>query len=422
MEKIGIIGSSGSIQKIEDINCNVKSELNFLPYNDLSMAVELIDNNKNNFSAFLFLGPTAYFYCKEIIDKYSLTHSVLNFDHYVLTVALFKIFNIYKHDEIKFSLDIFRNSVVEDVINDLGIDSNNIYTLKTKKNTNIENIVDFHKKLWDENKIDFVVTGVSTIYKALEDLSIPCYKVDFSIHNYKETIQELDLVVRYKKVKLQNLIIGTVIVNIDEEINTYFNYDYEKYILDIHKKLIDICYQYNLTIYRNNNVFKLIGTNGSLRNIIKMEELLYLINNFNNNDEIKLTIGFGSGETSIETDQNSLNALDLFDEENKTIYLVTNYEYTALLSPGDQIDYSYIFEGLESNYNLIEKNTFSKYLNYINGDIIKVKDYTKYAQISYRTGIRFFNKLVRDEILIETIKNDKKIGRPPKIYKLKENL
>lgn len=421
MNRLGIIGSVESISLIKDMDVIIQAELIFFSYENPLQSKEIVKSNSDGIDAFIFLGPIPYNICKNILEEKAIISNVIEFDHYVLSKSLFKIFQQKKVIGSRFSLDTFTQETANDVIKDLKLNSNNIYIHKNKGNFDIEKITDYHIKLWKEGKTDFILTGISSVFKKLKSEDIPCFKVEFSKYNYLITIDKLNLVTKYRKTQLQALIVGTIIVHTDDNRGTDMYYQHEKYFLDIYKSLLDVCARYDLTIYRINDNFKIIGTSGSLKNIVKMEELLTIINKHGREVNTELSMGFGSGETSLEAEKNSLEALSLFEINENKIYLVTNKDHIELMSSEKYEDFSYIFKNVDIKYSKNEKELFINYINYVGQTNLNVKDYVKFSQVSYRTGTRLFNRLVMDSILLESGKLENQLGRPPKLYTLRRN-
>lgn len=420
MNEIGIIGSKESILMIDNIEMNIEVNLIFLAYNHPKEAQNIIHDYKEDIDAFIFLGPIPYSYCSELLERERLLYKVIEYDHYVLSTTLFNFNKTRSLYHSKFSIDTFNEDVVMNVLDDLKINSKNIYMMENSEQYSIDTLKKFHTLLWEKGEIDFVLTGISSVVRELESRDIPCYKVDFSSHSYLQAVEELNLVIKYKKLKLKTLVVGSLIVHNRDELRPEMYYENEKKILEIYKALLDICSKYDLSIYRLNNAFKIIGTKGSFSNVMKMEELIILINKYGLQAERDISIGFGSGETSVEADSNSLKALELFEMNNKTIYLVTNNEGIEVVSNEQKKNYSYLFKKVEDKYSINEKKLFIDYLNISRTKNLNVREYVKYSQVSYRTGTRLFNKLLTDSIIYETGIIESKVGRPAISYSIKE--
>src|SRR5699024_5160333 len=104
--------------------------------------------------------------------------------------SLYFMWQDLKQKPEHFSIDIPNLEPFNNVLKEINSENASIYFKEHDKKYNLENIVNFHYKLWKGNKIKFVLTSVRAVDVQLKELGVKSLKVIIPQKNVEETFQK----------------------------------------------------------------------------------------------------------------------------------------------------------------------------------------------------------------------------------------
>ncbi|GGJ82552.1 hypothetical protein GCM10007063_01320 [Lentibacillus kapialis] len=378
---------------------------------------------------YLFTDALAYLYAKELIDKKRLPAVQVDFNAYMILSSFYRLTNDYKREVKRLSIDIPENKHVDEVLHDLNINDQDIYTYSYGNDPYVDTgrIASYHEKLWQEGKIDFVLTSIREVDQIIRKKGIPGNCM---------IIPELNLVRAMEKAKSiatinnsQGSQIVTSYVRI-KSIKTNRSEKNDLYMRELHSKLQRILMNYSSkvsasVISLSNGQFVLFGTHRMLDHITSSYRDFALLNEIENALNTPVDIGFGLGLSPKQADDNAKLALKTCEEkEDGTCYIIN--ERRDMIGP----------LGVKKEFNpsalyrsLIHKAKLNNELSYNFIDFIEVRnnepfssnDIATYYGVTKRSAERTIKKLVAGNV-IKVIGEEKPYikGRPRKLFKLNQ--
>src|SRR5699024_7176527 len=148
-----------------------------------------------------------------------------------------------------FSIDILNKSNVDEVIAELNLNPREIYTYSYENQPiNIQTIVHYHLKLWNEKKIDYVLTSITEVKEQLLEIGVPTIFMHIPKMNIIDVIEKAKSVTALNKSKSTQIVAGYV------QIKHLFTQqkDKEELLNELHDILQKFGRQTNSSVLQNN--------------------------------------------------------------------------------------------------------------------------------------------------------------------------
>src|SRR5699024_408804 len=209
--KIAVFGSGELIDRLRNYSDNQDDiEIILFEYSETKDITHLIDQAFMCVS-YVFLESYPYLYTKDYFKKRRLPVINVSLDEYMILTNFYKIKNIDRNPLQRFSIDILNKNLVDEVIAELHLHPRDIYTYSYENQTvDLQKIVHFHQQLWNEKKIDYVLTSIIEVKDQLLEIGIPATLMHIPKVNIVNVIEKAKSVTAFNKNKSTQINAGYV--------------------------------------------------------------------------------------------------------------------------------------------------------------------------------------------------------------------
>lgn len=427
--KIAIFGREEVLQLVQ-LYVKDKEHIEVVPiiYKNESDVIHLMDR-AIMCDVYIFTEYVSYLYVKKTAQKKRLPIIQVPIDEYMILTSFYRLRK--KHHQIlnKLSVDVPNGAVMEKVLRELGLDDPAVYTYAYGETDeiHIDDIVAYHETLWNEGKIEFVLTSIKEVKNRLKAKGIPAKYMVIPLGNITEAIEQaLSIVTLNSSISTQ---IVTGIVRIRDQ-NKLLEYHGKAYIDDvlerIHQTLEPFKAETDTSIFMNNdNHFILFGTRGILDHITsnyrefpllkKLEEMVPA--------DVTVDVGFGLGLHALEAEKHARLALDMCEQlEGHTSYIVNERKETVgPLGVKKHFNTSALYQDLihkarlsnQLSYNFIE------FITNRNNEPFSSNDVAEHYNVTKRSAERTINKLLSGKVIKHVGEERPYVkGRPRKLFQI----
>lgn len=277
-------------------------------YNREEDISEIIKQNQADLDVILFGGPLSYHMNRKYVHE-NIPTLCVEYKESELMKGLVQAREIDKKQLKKISLDTFRSQIVKEVFHELELPMRDIYVKEFQSEEQPSEIVDFHWQLWQQGKIDFVITCRRSVYLTLLEKGIPVRKVLPTKFNIRESLTKAVLLGENSKNVNFQIAVGILTLDIDAKEKT--EYDLEKANLDFHRMLVDLAQTVDASIIPLRPFEILLYTNrGFLEEITHMWTETSFIKKIEDSLSAKVSAGFGAGRTALSAQLHAKQALE----------------------------------------------------------------------------------------------------------------
>ncbi|MFD0828123.1 hypothetical protein ACT8ZR_21090 [Neobacillus sp. M.A.Huq-85] len=431
MFKIGLVGLEASIKQILDLAEEYKQELEIIsfPYIDIDEVENIVKEHHSRVHAWLFSGPLPY-----EIGKRTLGTDMIMVHVPATESGFFKAF-LELSDELgrlikKLSIDTMTtNNISEEALSQLKIKKTTVYTKAFELDVNTNELLQFHLELWNQGKIEGVLTCFPSVCEALREKGIPAYRMSMTLMEIRQTLRIL--LEKVKTSYFKDRQIGVEIIEVEyfnrvaEEMKTPYHLQYLE--LRLKEMLIQLGEKINGSFSeKGNGRYMIFSSRGAIeREIASLEET---VQKLAFEAETTVAVGIGFGETAYAAEINAFRAIQHSKEMKKREIVMVQDDGKIIESPGQNNELQY--EIRSQNEILIEK---------LKKGNISVKTYKKIVSLIQKMGWNDFTTKDLAAHLEMTERNVRRIvtdmcevelakyvgqeayatrGRPSKIYRL----
>lgn len=425
--KVAVFGRDILIDRFQQYLSN-QDEMEVIPfiYKKASEACELIEK-AFMCDVYLFLENLPYLYASNKIKKKRLPTVQVDFDEYMLLTSFYHLKNTHNQQLRRLSIDVLDDCSVTEVLSELNLASDGIYTYsyKHEDDTNVSKIVDHHKQLWDEGKIDYVLTSLYEVSTDLQEQGIPTYQMDIPKRNIDNAIEECKNMTVLNMSKSAQIVAGYIRIKNREKIKEEKG---ELHLKELQLQLYQILLKFGHKTYasvltNNENQYVVFGTRGVLDHITNHFRDFPLIKEVENTLNTPIEIGFGLGLTAKQAEDHAKIALDACTHNtNSSCYIVNDRQETiGPLGIKKHFDTSRLYQALihkaklnnELSYNFID------FVQLRNNEPFSSNDIANYYRVTKRSAERTVNKLLNGNV-IKIVGEEKPYvkGRPRKLFQI----
>ncbi|MCS0787053.1 hypothetical protein NX021_02645 [Cytobacillus firmus] len=398
MFRVGVVGPQSTVERIIHIAQGLKLDVIFLayPYKEVRETEDIIKNNNNNVDLWIFSGKISYTIACKVAGNAEkqiyIGHTEAGIFKGLLEFA-YKTGSFLDH----FSIDEISKSHLETAFNQLNIKPEKIYVKTFSENTSTEELIGFHRHLWENGETKGAITCFEEVYLQLKEMNVPAFRISTSDIEIRHTLNILS-----EKIKTFYFMESQVAVQLFEmgHLENHFKSSKQTYQLQyMELKLKEILI--NLSEHLNGSLIEkglgrylIFSSRGdSEREIGKIEET---VNKLVLESGLKVGVGIGFGETIFSAELNANNALKQSKERFGSIIIVhENGEIVEVESENiEKIDFPY--------FN--DKSFMTKLKN----EKINVKHYIELFALIRNAGIKEFT--VKD-ISIQLTKDERNTRR-----------
>ncbi|WP_371366112.1 hypothetical protein SRRS_06070 [Sporomusa rhizae] len=312
--RIGIIGPTQSVERILAVAQNFDHGIQFIPFTfeDENEIIPILQENQAKVKGWLFSGPVTYViakkflasddnlaYCQPTGAGFYMSCLQVAFDNKVIFQRL--------------SVDIFESLMdIERYLEETGIPWHDVYIKYYNSRYNPEDIIDFHRRLWQEGKIDGAITALRTVFHALQKQGVPVYVLTLT---EQEIYQSLKIITEKVKASyFKNTQVGLVIIEIgqyDEIIEKAKTpYILQELELKLKGVLLPLCKELDgYLLDKGNGVYEIFSSRGAVEQEINMLQDTIQQLDIAIDFDVPVTAGIGYGETVFAAEINAHRAL-----------------------------------------------------------------------------------------------------------------
>ncbi|SHG26195.1 hypothetical protein [Ornithinibacillus halophilus] len=425
--KIAVFGRDELLTRFDDY-IHKHDDVEVIPFNykDAKQAVELIEKSFMC-DVNLFLESLPYLYAKNKIKKKRLPVVQVPFDEYMILTSFYHVKNTYNQQLNRLSIDVLDNRYVKEVLTDLELRDSDIYTYNygVDEPVDLDLIVNFHKKLYEEGKVDYILTSLYEVDIKLKALGIPSYCMVTPKINIDKAIERAKSITTLNKSKSAQIISGYVrIKNWDLLVKENGLEATE----ELQQKLNQILIKFGEKTFASilpssDNQYVIFGTRGVLDHITNHFRDFPLLQEIEAAVSTPVEIGFGLGLTAKQAEDHARLAIEACSTTtNSSCYIVNDRQETiGPLGVKKHFDTSRLYQALihkarlnnELSYNFID------FVKLRNNEPFSSHDIANYYQVTKRSAERTVNKLLSGEV-IKVVGEEKPYvkGRPRKLFQI----
>lgn len=227
MKRVAIVGHPDNIKRVDlvikDSFSNIESfPIEMIDMSQVQTTTHFLKEHIDDFDGVIFTGKILYDIMNHNMHSQNPWVYLKN-DDSQLQRALIKAMLKYDHDITQISIDSYPEETVRQIYADLELDQNLYHTNVSQINIFNESLMDdlynFHANHCRSHENALAITGVSNVYKTLEDSRIPCMLLTPNENAIKDTLHDL-----LDKIKYEDLTVSQIVV-ISMEIDTSDEYD-----------------------------------------------------------------------------------------------------------------------------------------------------------------------------------------------------
>lgn len=432
--KIGIIGATQSVDRIISVSHEFKDGIEFLafPFEQEGDIPLILQKNKKRVDGWLFAGPLAYNIAQQHFhndDNVTYCKSVgAGFYINCLQIA-------QEHSTSKplISVDMYDTVMnIENVAQETNIPLKNFFIKYYNTDYDLEKIVQFHHKLWLENKTDGAITASREVFNSLKKAKVPVYYLSLTKLEISQSLKYITEKVKTSYFKTTQVGSVIILINKYEDLIEKSKSIFALQTLEWKLKglLLPLCNSLDGHLSeKGNGVYEIFSTRGAIdQNLEILRDTLRKVS-IEINFDVTVSAGVGFGDTVSNAEFNAYRALKNLDERRDNELIIIRDDGGIVEATHDDQKISYDFQSYDQEllnklhtasvgiktYRKIEAVVAS-----LKSDTFTVVQLATQLAVTEQNIRRILGALCQAE-LVEVVGEEAGTtrGRPGKIYKLK---
>lgn len=427
--KIGVIGSRETADKIEDVGREFEDQADIFVYKyyDKKETIEILESCQDKVDVLLFSGQIPYSVAmnENKIKKPSVFIPRTG-------TSLYKAFWYIRDqglDYRKISFDTIEQKAIEEVAKELGFTIEKLYVKSYPGDIDYNDLVKFHKELWEQNKINVAATCVSGPYRKLKEMGIPVVRLLPTCSLIREYINKAIYKGNVEKIRATQIAVQIIkIKNKNRNMSTEYEF------LKLKNKLEEVLIQYTQENFGSifpfgRDEYLIFSTRGAIGKYCDDFTIQHYIDKGDISD-IHLASGIGFGNTVYQAEVNARIALEhATREEYNCTYVVD--EAGAITGPitkknNSLLTFDRIVTSTEDQRVASAIQISAAYvskikaiINKIGRNTIEAEELASYLGISVRSSRRILKQIVdANYAAIIASESRTSTGRPRQIYQI----
>lgn len=419
------------------LECEIDNEaIEFMTfyYENLEDVSKLV-RETGGYDVLLFTGPIPYYLSLKEATAKGLPSTYISLDEFVVVLSLYYVNNQLNQDSNRISYDIEQSNYVTSVYKELNLPTDSIYVIEYRpllkkciETFDVDEIVQYHYKLWKENKVDLVMTTISTVYDRLTELGVNCFRMLLPKKKIIDKLNDAYNQGELMRMRKSQIAVGLVSIDDYKEIaKDRDKNDVKSIVLELHQMLLSFGRDIDATVnYVGEDQFIIYGTKGALKYITNQYKNLPILNKVTEYLKVNVSIGFGVGYTANEAEENAQTAIHHSREisDRSTCFIVTDEK--LVIGPLNENTKDFYLRSDDDAILTIVKDTgisvknVSKFIKFI--EIRGSKNFTsielsEHLQLTRRSSDRILKKLLEGNV-VEVIGEEQPYskGRPRALY------
>ncbi|TLS38699.1 hypothetical protein [Pseudalkalibacillus caeni] len=341
---LGVIGPEDSVNHILN-SSEAFSDLKLIPfyYKNVEQIEEIIKHNKSRIDQWFFSGQVPYTYA---ISKGLVMETESFYPPLYGASLLGKVVESYLDmGKVlkRISLDTIQESELETTKRYFSLQKLEIYSYSYPDFRPVEEVVEYHRKLYEEGKTEVAFTCLRGVFEALRGLNIPCYRIfpsHLSIYFALRVLKERGESSWYQRSQLA--LLGVEVIQPANEDEFFYSYEQKHKELNLKRLLIEIAERINGSFVQiGDGLYFIYTTRGEIEIKLDKKDLHHLIDTVNSQTGFQLRIGLGYGITALQAEENVRTAFRSARKHTtpKIVLVDEDQEVTEFTSGGDSITY-----------------------------------------------------------------------------------
>lgn len=310
--RIGIVGPQDSVDLILEVAIEFNDRITKIPfvYSNSEETKEIVKTNSDKVDVWFFSGQAPFAIAKKYIHSQSGFYPSLT--GFSLTKVLLDISYRDKKQLNRLSFDTIPTNEVLETFAELNLQTKFLKLFPYSGYKPREELIQYHYNLYKNNKVDCCITGIHSVYKKLQAMNVPSYRIIPTKKDIRDTL--LIATQRSEIMQFQNSQISILILQIYEMSNLISenNASFDAHRLSL--KLQEIVIEFSEAIQgsfiqQGFDKFIIFSTRGALEEQIN-EEIVDLLEKIKMITNLPANIGIGYGITVLEAEQNAYIALN----------------------------------------------------------------------------------------------------------------
>lgn len=429
--RVGVVGPKDSVSEVMKAGEHYK-ELHLIPYvyEQTEATEDIILRNNDWIDQWFFSGPAPYYYAlsKGVITEGEGDYVPLQGSSLLGTLleAFVKEGRIFRN----VSLDTIQVNEIETTKQAFSLHELTFHTNAYFGYIPPEDIIKFHKDLYEAKQIDVALTCISSVYNALIKLGIPAYRVvqsELAVHRSLAYIKEKGQTSWYRKSQL--VMIGIeVIYSLPTSEEHPFSFKIKHQELELKRVLLDFVEEISGSIVQVGDGLNYVyTTRGELERYTKQRSLHSIIDEIYVNSKLHVRIGIGYGQTVLEAEEHVRIAIGQVRKLKDSVFVIINEdkEVVEIQEHDKQIlyqqrnqgsDWERLFKDASISSSLASK--IESLSHHYEQTAITSHDLARWLKSTERNARRILAEMERIGLAKVTGEESVGRGRPRKIYQL----
>lgn len=419
---VGVIGPLDSCEKIHAdlkyINPELKTKLYIRE--ESSEALDVIEECETKCDAIMFSGCAVY-------EAVKSKHDIKKPHVFVSRggTSIIKAFWEVRSEKLgldKFSIDVVETEILEDLLSEMDITPLAVYSQPFNAQRNEDDHINWHIKLYEEKKINLMLTGFGAVYNELKKRGYPVFRLQPTIPQIRSSYEKLKT--EFALNKAQHSQIAVQILSISDEKDKVENY-YSHMIkrTEPYKLIVEYVRNIQGALFSfGRNDYIVFAHRGAVDTEVNHNNLFKLQKDIKNIG-FSLKVGIGIGTTAYQAETNAYKSLDkCSDSKNFDIFSIDeNNNIKGPLGSYNELNYSLVTTDEHiidiSNKTGLSCESIARLMAISDTRQSKVydaKELADYLDISERSARRILNKIVTSDLGKICAKETSKGGGRPK--------
>lgn len=429
MYKVGVIGPVKSVNRIMEVAKEFSNDLSFTPltYRTATDTTQIMKDSYDSFDYFLFSGPVPYEVAKQTIrktDKFFYVH-LLETGFYQALLQLI----VSTADEInRLSIDILdKSNVVDASLDQLQIPLRDMCIKEFDAQINYHELYEHHRKLYQEGKVDGVLTCYPEVMDLLKKDNIPAEWISttkLATKQVIELIEQRSQVSYFKRTQ-----IGVCMIDVDtkiyEEPSEQLSYDIQFATLKMNEELLSLSRAMNGSFVDiGDGNYMIFSSRGEILDHLSL--LNQTITRLKKSWNREIMAGIGFGDSALKAELNARKAIHKTREVKKEITIIDSLGEVIEVSTEQIQSLSTIFDNPYLLKKLRDRDISIQAFERVR-DLIQRKRWKQFTSndlafelnMSNRNAQRLLHSF-NDAKIVEQIGEEKVTtkGRPRKLYRM----
>lgn len=342
--KIGVVGPDVSVKRILEIATEADDKLELVPfvYADAHETAELVQRNYHQVKGWIFSGPLPYMLAKEAVGNDN-NFAYCSFSGAGLYRSLLEVAYHQKKLAERLSVDMIEPHNLNEVISELGIPCQEIYTFSFSTLFDIQEIIRFHRELWDAGKTDAAITELGAVYQTLkQEGRIPVYWNNATSIEIREALKVVAEKIKASYFKSTQVGLEVIEIGNFDEIaeKAKTPYNLQRLELKIKKELIHLSERVNGSLWeKGQGRYEISSSRGAVeRELDLLKDIVWKLSLEVN---APVAVGIGFGETVSSAEINAIRAVSHAKKKKSERIIIINEDGLLVEAVGQKEELSY---------------------------------------------------------------------------------